>query len=375
MTKNLPASARAQAAAAAGTSSTRQAYVDVFRGLLIAHMALDHASLMFNAGRAAEELAAGPAPVFDGIGQFLTRFTGVPVAPGFFFMAGFMVALTSLAREARGVTHAEVTRRLLTRGFVLILVDALVMGLPRALMGFYSFMVLTSIGVAIIATALLRDVSSKVLVPLAVGILLLHPLFDVSWLPVPLQAMLHEPVRTGAFRSLYPIVPWIGMLLLGFVVGRDALTRERPAKFWAALAALSFAFFVAVRLYGGFGNAYSYSHVASVAFWEFAKYPPDLPFLAWSFGCIFVSLIVLSALTRHGTPALLRPLAILGRVPFFFYIVHFYVLGIAAAILRAKFSLPATYGIWLILLFVMIGPCAWYYRKKRERPNWITRYI
>jgi uncharacterized membrane protein len=375
MTKNLPASARAQATAAVGTSSTRQAYVDVFRGLLIAHMALDHASLMFNAGRAAEELAAGPAPAFDGIFQFLTRFTGVPVAPGFCFMAGFMIALTSLAREARGVTHAEVTRRLLIRGFVLILVDALVMGLPRALMGFYSFMVLTSIGVAIIATALLRDLSSRILVPLALGILLLHPLLDVSWLPVPLQAILYEPVRTGAFRSLYPIVPWIGVVLLGFIVGRDALTRERPAKFWAALAALSFAFFLVVRLYGGYGNAYSYSSVASVAFWEFAKYPPDLPFLAWSFGCIFLSLIVLSALTRNGTPALLRPLAVFGRVPFFFYIVHFYVLGIAAAILRAKFSLPATFGIWLILLFVMIGPCAWYYRKKRERPNWITRYI
>ena len=110
---------------------TRQAYVDTFRGLLIAHMALDHASLMFNAGRAAEELAAGPAPVFGDIFQFLTRFTGVPVAPGFFFMAGFMVALTSLARENRGVTHAEVTRRLLIRGFVLIAVDALIMGLPR----------------------------------------------------------------------------------------------------------------------------------------------------------------------------------------------------------------------------------------------------
>jgi uncharacterized membrane protein len=375
MTKNLPAAARVQAAAAVGAPGARQAYVDVFRGLLIAHMALDHASLMFNAGRAAEELAAGPAPVFDGILQFLTRFTGVPVAPGFFFMAGFMVALTSLSREARGVTHAEVTRRLLIRGCVLILVDALVMGLPRALMGFYSFMVLTSIGVAIIVTALLRDVSSRILVPLALGILLLHPLLDVSWLPVPLRAMLYEPVRTGVFRSLYPVVPWIGILLLGFVVGRDAIQRERPVKLWAGLAALSFAFFIAVRLYGGYGNAYSYSSVASVAFWEFAKYPPDLPFLAWSFGCIFLSLIALAALTRNGTPQLLRPFAIFGRVPFFFYIVHFYVLGIAAAILRTKLGLPATYVVWLILLFVMIGPCAWYYRKKRERPNWITRYI
>ena len=375
MTNDLPPAARAQAAAAVSAPGTRQAYVDTFRGLLIAHMALDHASLMFNAGRAAEELAAGPAPVFGGIFQFLTRFTGVPVAPGFFFMAGFMVALTSLARENRGVTHAEVTRRLLIRGFVLIAVDALVMGLPRALMGFYSFMVLTCIGVAIIATALLRDVSSRILVPLSLGILLLHPLLDVSGLPLPLRAILYEPVREGAFRSLYPIIPWSAILLLGFVVGRDSMQRERPAKFWAMLAASSFAFFIAVRLYGGYGNAYAYSSVASVQFWEFSKYPPDLPFLAWSFGCIFLTLIALSFVTRNGTPALLRPFAVFGRVPFFFYIVHFYVLGIAAGVLRTKFGLAETYAIWLMLLIVMIGPCVWYYRKKRERPNWITRYI
>jgi uncharacterized membrane protein len=375
MTNNPSATAQAQATAAVSAPSVRQAYVDTFRGLLIAHMGLDHASLMFNAGRAAEELAAGPAPVFGDIFQFLTRFTGVPVAPGFFFMAGFMVALTSLARENRGLTHAEVTRRLLIRGFVLIAVDALIMGLPRALMGFYSVAVLTCIGVGIIVTALVRDVSSRILIPIALAIVLLHPLLDVSWLPVPLQAVLYEPVREGAFRSLYPVIPWIAVLLLGFVVGRDSMQRQQPAKLWATLAAVSFAFFIAVRLYGGYGNAYSYSSIASVQFWEFSKYPPDLPFLAWSFGCVFLTLIVLAAVTRNGTPKLLRPFEVFGRVPFFFYIVHFYVLGIAAAIVRTKFGLAETFAIWLFLLLIMIGPCAWYYRKKRERPNWITRYI
>jgi hypothetical protein len=56
---------------------------------------------------------------------------------------------------------------LIIRGLVLIAADAIIMGLPRALMGFYSFMVLSSIGVAIIALALLRDVSSRVLLPVA----------------------------------------------------------------------------------------------------------------------------------------------------------------------------------------------------------------
>src|SRR5262249_37125602 len=139
--------------------------------------------------------------------------------------------------------------------------------------------------------------------------------------------------------------------------------------------AVSFALFFAVRLYGGHGNAYPYSSVASVGFWEFAKYPPDLPVLAWSFGCVFVAPIGLAVLSPNGTPAVRRPAVGLGRVHLFFCIVHLCVLGITAAIVRAKFGLPATYGIWLLLLLVMLGPCAWYYRKKRERPNWITRYI
>lgn len=372
MTRNLPDETRRRLA---DVAPPRRAYVDLFRGLLIAHMALDHASLFFNSGRAAEELAATGVPVFGNIFQFLTRFLGVPVAPGFCFMAGFMVAMTSAAREHRGVSHAEVTRRLIIRGLVLIAVDAIVMGLPRAAMGFYSFMVLSSIGVAIIVLALLRDVSSRVLLPVALGILALHPLIDVSWLPLWAQAIVYEPVRTGAFRSMYPVLPWIGIVMLGFVVGRDAMTRDQPARFWTALAALGFLLFFTVRLADGYGNAYPYSSVDSLAFWTFSKYPPDLPFLCWSFGCIFLALALLSRIARDRAPRWLRPFELFGRVPFFFYVVHFYVLGIAQAIVRTKTGLAETYAIWLLLLLAMAWPCAWYYRKKRDRPNIITRYF
>lgn len=353
----------------------RQGYVDAFRGLLIAHMALDHASLMFNAGRAGEELAAAAAPVPGDLLQFLTRFTGVPVAPAFFFMAGFMVALTSAAREQRGLPHAEVTRRLIVRGLVLIAVDALVMGLPRAAMGFYSFVVLSAIGAAIILLALVRDVPGKRLLAAAIAVLALHPLLDVSALPLPLRAVLYEPVRSGAFRSLYPVIPWAAIAVVGFVAGRDALHRRQPARFWLGLAGICLALFLAIRLAGGYGNAYPYTKVASLAFWTFAKYPPDLPFLAWSFAATFAGLAVLWRLTRSGMPAWLRPFVVFGRVPFFFYVVHFYVLGLAAAAVHTKWGLAQTYLIWLLLLAFMLWPCAWYYRKKRERPNWITRYV
>jgi hypothetical protein len=62
-------------------------------------------------------------------------------------------------------------------------------------------------------------------------------------------------------------------------------------------------------------------------------------------------------------------------VPFFFYVVHFYVLGISMAVVRTKLGLLETYGIWIALLLLMVWTCAWYYRMKRDRPNFVTRYV
>jgi uncharacterized membrane protein len=356
--------------------SQRHAWVDVFRGLLIAHMALDHASLFFNAGRAGEEIAGLAAPVFTELWQFLARFTGVPVAPAFFFMAGFMVALTSLSRGERGVPREQVTRQLIVRGLVLIAVDALVMGLPRVLMGFYSFAVLSSIGVALILLALLRHLPSGLLLPAALAMMVLHPLLDVSALPVALRAVLHEPVRSGAFRSLYPVVPWCAVMLIGYVVGRDAARRTQvPLRLWWLLAALCLALFFALRLHGGYGNGYPTANITTQAFWLFAKYPPDLPFLAFALAGTFAGLATVRRLTKHGMPWLLQPLVVFGCVPFFFYVVHFYLLGIAAALLRSKFGLAQTLLIWLLLLVVMVPLCIAYARKKRERPNLLTRWF
>jgi hypothetical protein len=155
----------------------------------------------------------------------------------------------------------------------------------------------------------------------------------------------------------------------GVHCGRDAVSRKQPARFWLLLSGVCFSLFFAVRLTAGYGNAYPYTSVTSLDFWFFAKYPPDLPFLTWSFAATFLALAALWAMTHAHV--LLRPFVVFGRVPFFFYVVHFYVL----AIVRTKMGLLGTYGVWLLLLVVMAWACAWYYRKKRDRPNWITRYL
>jgi hypothetical protein len=79
----------------------------------------------------------------------------------------------------------------------------------------------------------------------------------------------------------------------------------------------SFLFF-AVRLAGGYGNAYPHNQLTDLSFWSFAKYPPDHAFSTWSFAIVFFMLAAVWAVTRRRTPALLRPLAVFGRVPFFF---------------------------------------------------------
>ena len=133
--------------------------------------------------------------------------------------------------------------------------------------------------------------------------------------------------------------------------------------------------FALIRLNGGYGNAYSYTSIAQLDFWSFAKYPPDLPFLSFALTVIFLALAALWTVARDHTPALLRPFEIFGRVPFFFYVVHFFVLGLAAGVVGTKVGLPATYLIWLALLVAMLWPCAWYFDKKQNRPNFITRYF
>ena len=171
------------------------------------------------------------------------------------------------------------------------------------------------------------------------------------------------------------MIPWAAIAIVGFVVGRDALHREQPARFWLKLAGVCLALFFAIRLAGGYGNAYAYTRSPA---WRSGPSPstrrtcPSWPGLsprpsrAWP--CCGAS-------RAAACPSGFGPFVVFGRVPFFFYVVHFYVLGLAAAAVRTKWGLPQTYLIWLLLLALMVWPCAWYYRVKQDRPNWITRYV
>jgi uncharacterized membrane protein len=341
----------------------RQSFVDVFRGLLMAHMALDHVSLFFNRFRFNSEFwHRMPEPPVD-LAQFLTRFTGVPVAPGFSFMAGFMVAVTSGGRSERGTSEGTITRRLIVRGLVLILAEALVFGLP---MGGIRFEVLSCLGVSLILVALVRNAPPWLLLGSALAILGLHPL--LPRIPV---------IYSVGGGVLYPVIPWVGFMLIGHVVGRAHYRNpDASVRRWT-FAALAFAgAFLAVRLLRGYGNAFPYETIGSYAFFTWSKYPPDLAWTAWSLLMIFGALALLKA--TNPTSAPFRFVSAFGRVPFFFYLVHFIVLGVLALFVLGKdFKLPlaGVYAAWAALLVALWWPCRAYFGYKERNPKSLWRYL
>jgi len=330
------------------------------------HMALDHASFFWNANRFADEFWDKLPPAPD-LPNFLARFSGFPVAPGFSFMAGFMIAITDAGRAARGDTEAAIRRRLLFRAALLVVIELVFFSLA---MGRVQVGVLTCLGVCLAITTFVRRAPWRVLAAVALAILALHPLLRVFWTErvdfagVAIKG-LHQAGKFQDFDVYYPLIPWIGVMLLGVVAGRRYL--ERGSKDWPGVAVL-FAIAFLVTRFLGLGAAGGYDRVFSVAFFTWSKYPPDLPWLFASFAVLFATLAIFERWQRGpllaSAPA--EFVATFGRVPLFFYVLHFAILWATRP--REPRDLIAALVAWVLVLFVLWWPCrAWHEFQGRRR--------
>ncbi len=349
----------------------RLRFADLLRGLLMIHMALDHASLFWNNLRFADEFwDALPAP--SDFPNFLARFTGFPVAPGFSFMAGFMVAVTDAGRAARGDTEPSIRRRLLRRAAFLVAIE--LVGFSLA-MSHIQFGVLTCLGVCLAITTFVRRAPIRILAAAALAILALHPLLRALWTDRMDAAgvaikFLHQAGKFPGFDVYYPLIPWVGVMLLGVVTGR--LYVERGARGWSLAAALFAVAFLVTR-FTGLGAAGDYDRVFSYAFFTWSKYPPDLPWLAASFAVLFATLAIFE---RWQSRAVLKSwpaefIATFGRVPLFFYVLHFALLWATRP--AGRYGLGIALGVWIAVLLVLWWPCrAWHDFQGRRRNRFQT---
>jgi uncharacterized membrane protein len=386
--------------------------VDALRGLVMVIMALDHVRDFFHAGAMSfppEDLTR-TTPVI-----FFTRWITHVCAPSFFLLAGAGAWL----RFARDGSKARLSRFLWTRGLWLILVELIVM---RLAMNFtlspqypVILLILWALGLAMIALAALIHLPLRVLAAISVAIIVLHNTLDgiqAAQLGAfeGLWRILHQP---GFFMPAgipvvvaYPVLPWIGVMGAGFCLG--SLFSRPPAerqRLFLTLGLALVAAFVVLRFVNSYGNPLPWSSQPSalftlLSFLNTTKYPPSLQFLLMTLG---PALILLAYFDRRQ-PAAGHPLVVIGRVPFFYFVLHFWLIHILASVMAffrygsaslawlfsplpsmggAAESFPPGFGyplwvsyvVWIAVVLMLYPLCLWFGRVKKRSQAWWLGYL
>src|SRR5579862_8267299 len=318
----------------------RMSSIDILRGLVIVLMALDHVRDYVMIG-SVQDPTADPA---TGPLLFLTRWITHFCAPTFVFLAGASAGL--MARRRRAV---DLGSFLLTRGLWLILLEALVissassfapLGLA-ALSGriYVGLQVIWAIGASMVVLAGVQYLGRRACLALGAAIVVGHNLLDAVWpaastsgMTGPLWVVLHarQVLELGPFSIFfsYPLLPWIGVMLLGF--GSAGLF-EGPAQardtHLLRIGAALLVTFVVLRVLGVYGDPHPWdAHAGGAAsvmsFLATSKYPPSLLYILMTLG---PAAMVCACAER--LPASVRAVLLtFGRAPLAFYVAHLYLI-------------------------------------------------
>jgi uncharacterized membrane protein len=371
-------------------------------------MALDHTRDFFSSAMVdpADPLRSWPT-------LFATRWITHLCAPGFIALAGTSAYL----QRARGKTPAHLTTFLATRGLWLIFLDLTVISFAWSFTLRAPYLqVIWAIGGSMIALALLQRFPTSVVAVTGAAITLFHNLLD----PIrsdkldraaPAWTLLHQP---GFLRShgkpialvAYPLLPWIGVMCLGYAFG--AWVVASPAFRRKASTALGIAFlaaFVLVRSANSYGDVHRWHPLPTTRqnimdFLAVEKYPPSLQYVLVTLGLLLLLYVLLDVcVSRTWAPKLRAFVEIYGRVPFFYYVLHIYLIH-GVALLRTHlqhgdwrlwvnprliwyeevppgwgFSLPVVYLIWLAVVLFLFYPCLWFGHIKTKYKLWWLSYL
>ena len=375
---------------------TRLLAIDALRGLVMVFMLVDHVREIVYAHHAVTDpmnaLSIEPA-------LFFTRMTSQICAPIF-------VALTGLSAFLYGQSHTkrETSVFLLKRGLFLIALEfTLVTGAWAAQHWPPTFwlQVIWAIGLSMIALAGLLHLPRAWQIGVGAAIVAGHNLLDgivltpasPFYLPWTIlhQRALFDVGGGVAIKISYPVLPWIGVILLGYAIGPWFARGSDPAlrmKRLLILGGSMIAAFVLIRFANVYGD-HPWTHTGdslrtTMSFLSATKYPPSLMFLLPTLG---LGLILLALFEQVQEGQVVPTLAFLGGAPMFFYIMHLYVLKVLYFIAVAVFGMNqgATFGvehvwaIWLIALVLLPPlyiPSRWFAGfKQRRRDIWWLRYL
>ena len=368
--------------------SNRLLSIDALRGLVILFMLLDHVRETFylhqQVGDPMDVTATEPA-------LFFSRTLAHLCAPVFILLTGLSAFLYGEKQMSRTATSAF----LFKRGLFLVVLEftlvnfAWTFQFPPTVI---YLQVIWAIGLSMLALSLLLWLPRALLAVLGLMLVAGHNLLDglhfgvESAMHIP-WAILHdrgwlEFSESLRLRTSYPVLPWIGVIALGYVIGPWFRSSRDPRQRlqWLQLSGFgALALFVVLRLVNGYGEkpwVVGESGLQTLmSLLNITKYPPSLLFLALTLG---IGLLLLAAFERRNEGRMVRTLAVFGSAPMFFYLLHLYVLKLlyiaAFAIWGANqghyFGFASMVWVWaatVVLAVLLFPPTQWFARLKAQR--------
>jgi len=377
-----------QAAAPAVAKSTRIAAIDWMRGLVMVLMVIDHASMAFDGSHLDEDSAMYPGAATMALpgGEFFTRWITHICAPTFVFLAGVALALSVERRAAKGTNAWEIDRNILARGALIALLDPTIISLGS---GRWTLQVLLAIGLSMICMVPLRRLPSWLLLAFGLGWIALGE-FPTDWVwdppgaSSPLSALFIGTYGADNLVIKYPLIPWLSMMVLGWVLGRHMLefssgkARVSPQTVLWIAGAVALAVFVAVRASQGYGDMFLPRTADTWQQWlHVSKYPPSLTYATLELGLLSWSLAFLMAIEPYIGVRKNGVFLVFGQTSMFFYLVHRLAFEIPATYfgLRSFGNLSTTYLVAFAMLVLLYPACRWYRTFKAAHPQSILKYF
>jgi uncharacterized membrane protein len=379
--------------------------IDLLKGIVMVIMALDHTRDYFHS---AAYLFNPADPTQSTLPIFFSRWITHFCAPTFSFLAGLSAYMVGKRKSPK-----ELSSFLLKRGIWLVFIELTVVTFAwqfDPLFRINGFAVIAVLGFSMILLAGLIHLPKTVLWIFSIVLIFGHNLLDGIHFPGSfLWSWFHEAAIIYVLGGIkfyidYPIIPWVGIMSLGYCFGTfydssfDAIRRRKMLNIIGISAIV---LFVVLRWSNIYGDPIKWINIDGgartlMSFLQISKYPPSLLYSLITLGGAFIFL----ANSEKLKGKLVNFFSTFGRVPFFYYIIHICLIHLLAMLFAELsgfgwqlmvlpdwilespelkgygFSLGVVYLVWIGVILALYPLCKKFdnYKMNHKEKSWLSYF-